>query len=81
MVSQFAQLKNVKRGKKALFYDQTCQNTAISRVRQPIEGYFNWLIEHTDIQNASKCRSLKGVLTHIYAKIAASLMFLLIFNS
>ncbi|MDZ7876023.1 MAG: transposase [Saprospiraceae bacterium] len=70
-----------KKGQKALFYDQTCQNTAISRVRQPIEGYFNWLIEHTDIQNASKCRSLKGVLTHIYAKIAASLMFLLIFNS
>lgn len=70
-----------KKGQKALFYDQICQNTSISRVRQPIEGYFNWLIEHTDIQNASKCRSLKGVLTHIYAKIAASLMFLIIFNS
>lgn len=69
-----------KRGQTALFYDQVCKNTAISRIRQPIEGYFNWLIEHTDIQNASKCRSLKGVLTHIYAKIAASLMFLLIFN-
>jgi hypothetical protein len=70
-----------KRGQKVLFYDQKCQNTEVSRIRQPIEGYFNWLIEHTDIQNASKCRSMKGILTHIYGKIAASLVFLLILNS
>lgn len=69
-----------KKGQVELFYDQKLQNTAISRVRQPIEGYFNWLIEYTDIQNASKCRSTKGVLTHIYGKIAASLVFLLILN-
>lgn len=65
-----------KKGQIELFYDQKCQNTAISRIRQPIEGYFNWLIEQTDIQNAAKCRSLKGVLTHIYGKLAASLVFL-----
>jgi hypothetical protein len=27
---------------------------AVSGVRQPIESFFNWLIEHTDIQRASK---------------------------
>jgi hypothetical protein len=70
-----------KKGQIELFYDQKCQNTGISRLRQPIEGYFNWLIEYTDIQTASKCRSTKGVLTHIYGKIAASLVFLLILNS
>ena len=73
------------KGQGELFYDQKCQNTAISRIRQPIEGYFNWLIELTGFQNASKCRSLKGVLTHIYGKFAASVVFLifqnLIFNS
>jgi hypothetical protein len=70
-----------KKGQAELFYDQKLQNTTISRVRQPIEGYFNWLIEYTDIQNASKCRSTKGVLTHIYGKIAASLVFLLVSNA
>jgi hypothetical protein len=63
-----------------LFFDQICQNRAISRIRQPIEGYFNWLIELTNFQNASKCRSTKGVLTHIYGKLAASVVFLLILN-
>ena len=69
------------RGQNTLHYDQVCQNTAVSRIRQPIEGLFNWLIERTGIQIASKCRSTKGVLFHIYGKIAASAIFLLLFNS
>jgi Transposase DDE domain len=69
------------RGQSELYYDQVCQNTAISRIRQPIEGLFNWLIERTGIQIASKCRSTKGVLFHIHGKIAASAIFLLLFNS
>lgn len=70
-----------KKGQAELFYDQKCQNTEISKIRQPIEGYFNWLIHHTDIQNASKCRSLKGVLLHIFGKIAAAVVSAIIFNS
>ena len=70
-----------KKGQKELFYDQKCQNAGVSRIRQPIEGYFGWLIERTDIQNASKCRSDKGALLHVFGKIAASLVFLLISNS
>jgi hypothetical protein len=56
-------------------------NTMISRVRQPIEAAFNWLIQHTDIQNASKCRSTKGTLLHIFAKMATALCIYLFFNS
>lgn len=67
-----------KIGQKELFYDQQLNNTAISRVRQPIEGLFNHLIESTGIQNASKCRSSKGLLTHVFGKIAAFLVFLFI---
>jgi hypothetical protein len=70
-----------KKGQIRLAEDQKWLNTAKSRLRQPIESYFNWLIEHTDIQNASKCRSIKGVLTHIFGKIAAATMFLLATNS
>jgi hypothetical protein len=70
-----------KKGQQALFYDQKFQNTAISNIRQPIEGYFNWLIEHTDIQDASKCRSIKGVLLQICGKIAAVIVMITILNS
>lgn len=69
-----------KRGQKELFADQKIRNTAFSRLRQPIESYFNWLIELTGIQNASKTRATKGVLCHIYGKIAAASVFLAIFN-
>jgi len=69
-----------KRGQKALFADQKILNTAFSTLRQPIESYFNWLIELTGIQNASKTRATKGVLSHVYGKIAAASVFLAIFN-
>jgi hypothetical protein len=69
------------KGQPVLYYEQVCQNTAISRIRQPIEGLFNWLIVRTGIQIASKCRSTKGVIFHIYGKIAASAIYLLLFNS
>lgn len=50
----------------------------VSSIRQPIESLFNWIIEKTDIQRASKVRSSKGLLVHIFAKIAAALISLII---
>jgi hypothetical protein len=38
----------------------------ISSFRQPIEGFFGWLIQRTNIQNASRVRSTKGLLVHCY---------------
>jgi hypothetical protein len=55
-------------------------STAVSKVRQPIESLFNWLIEKTDIQRASKVRSAKGLMVHVFGRIAAAYIFL-IFNS
>jgi hypothetical protein len=52
---------------------------AVSRVRQPIESFFNWLIEATGFQRASKVRSAKGLLLHIYGKLSAAFIYL-IFN-
>ena len=48
-------------------------STAVSKVRQPIESLFNWLIEKTDIQRASKVRSYKGLCVHVFGKIAAAI--------
>ena len=50
-------------------------STAVSKIRQPIESLFNWLIEHTDIQRASKVvRSTKGLIVHVFGRIAAALI-------
>ncbi|MDR3188590.1 MAG: transposase, partial [Prevotellaceae bacterium] len=54
-------------------------NTAVSTVRQPVESFFNWLNEKTNIQNAKKVRSEQGLLLHCFGKIAVALM-VLVFN-
>jgi hypothetical protein len=51
-------------------------STAVSRVRQPIEAVFNWLIEKVDIQRASKVRSTKGLLIHAFGRLAAAFITL-----
>ena len=50
---------------------------AVSKVRQPIESFFNWLIEKTDFQKANKVRSTKGLLVHVFGKIAAAFINLI----
>ncbi len=52
-------------------------STAVSKVRQPIESFFNWLIEKTDFQKASKVRSTNGLLVHVFGKIAAAFINLI----
>lgn len=50
-------------------------STAVSRVRQPIESLFNWMIEKTKIQTASKVRATAGLMTHIFGSIVTALLF------
>jgi hypothetical protein len=52
-------------------------STAVSKVRQPIEAFFNWIIEKTDFQKASKVRSTKGLLVHVFGKMAAAFINLI----
>jgi len=47
---------------------------AVAKVRQPIEAFFNWLIQKTDIQRASKVCSEKGLIDHIFGRISAALL-------
>ena len=47
---------------------------AVSKVRQPIESFFNWLNEKTEIQRASKVRATKGLLVHTFGKLAIALL-------
>lgn len=53
-------------------------SVAVSRVRQPIEAIFNWLIEKVDIQKASKVRSTKGLMIHTFGRLTAAFITLVI---
>jgi hypothetical protein len=48
----------------------------VSKVRQPIESFFNWLIEKTQIQFAQRVRSENGLMVHVWGKFAAALFLL-----
>jgi hypothetical protein len=71
----FHLLTPVKKAKNQEFLEAADQwlSTAVSRVRQPIESFFNWIEEKTGIQLASKVRSYNGLIVHVFGKIAAAL--------
>jgi hypothetical protein len=54
-------------------------SASVSKIRQPVESFFNWLNEKTKIQEAHKVRSTYGLAVHVFGKIAAAFIYL-IFN-
>lgn len=64
----------VKKRKGQEFLDTADQlySTAVSRIRQPIESFFNWIEEKVKIQIASKVRSYNGLMVHIFGKLAVA---------
>jgi len=69
-----------RKGQKTLSFYEQLLSSGVSRVRQPIESFFNWLEEKTEIRTASKVRSYKGLMVHIFGRLSAA-MFMLTFNS
>ena len=59
---------------------QKYYNKLVSKIRQPIECFFNWLIDKTDIQRASKVRSTDGLMIHCFGKVTVA-FYLLVSNS
>lgn len=60
-------------------FDRACNDLyswAVSKTRQLIEDLFSWLIEKSDIQKASKVRSVKGLTLRAYGRLAAALITL-----
>lgn len=49
---------------------------AVSRLRQPIESFFKWLNDKTEIQRASSVRSTEGLYLHCLGKVAFALFLL-----
>jgi hypothetical protein len=66
-------------GNKATAYN-SLWSRFVSAMWQPIESLFNWFIQRSGIQEASKVRSTNGLLIHCYGKLTVC-CFLLLFNS
>ncbi|MCP3930056.1 MAG: hypothetical protein GY705_13260 [Bacteroidetes bacterium] len=69
----------MEKGQKKLSFYEDLFSTAVSQVRQPIESFFNWIIEKVAIQKASKVRSVEGLMLHLYGRFAAA-MIATVFN-
>ncbi len=70
-------LTPIKKPKKAeLSAAQKHFSKTISSFRQPIESFFKWLIDKTDIQRASQVRSTDGLLIHCLGKLTFALFLL-----
>jgi hypothetical protein len=55
-------------------------NRFVSSIRQPIESLFGWLIQRTDLQNASRVRSGQGLMVHCYGKLAVACLLLTFYS-
>lgn len=62
--------------KESLTAEKKLFNTTVSSFRQPIESFFKWLIDKTDIQRASQVRSTDGLLIHCLGKLTFALFLL-----
>ena len=58
----------------------TLYNRFVSAIRQPLESLFNWLIQTTDLQNASRVRSSQGLKVHCYGKLAVACLLLTFYS-
>jgi Transposase DDE domain. len=58
----------------------TLLNRFVSSIRQPIESLFGWLIQRTDLQNASRVRSTQGLMVHCYGKLAVACLLLTFYS-
>lgn len=62
--------------KEKLSKEQKRFNKTVSSFRQPIESFFKWLIDKTDIQRASQVRSTEGLIIHCLGKLTFALLLL-----
>ena len=58
----------------------TLLNRFVSSIRQPLESLFGWMIQRTNLQNASRVRSTHGLLAHCYGKIAVACLLLTFYS-
>jgi hypothetical protein len=65
-----------KRGQEQVLPGSDIRDILVSRTRQAIESFFNWLHEKTGIQAACKARSEHGLLLHVFGRLASAFYLL-----
>jgi len=65
----------LKKGQKFLDSADAIFSAAVSRARQAIESFFNWIQQKTRIHEASKVRSDNGLIAFIFARLASLQFF------
>ena len=65
-----------KKGQETFCSADKLFSRAVSSVKQAIESLNNWLIKKTNIQRASKMRSVAGLTAFIFARIACACFWL-----
>lgn len=74
----FVPLKKPK-GKEQTEPDKS-YSRLVSKFPQPIESFFKWLNDKTQIQTASAVRSANGLLLHCYGKLSFTLLLLVFYS-
>lgn len=74
----FVPLKKPK-GKEQSQSDKS-YSRLVSKFRQPIESFFKWLNDKTQIQTASSVRSASGLLLHCFGKLSFALLLLVFYS-
>lgn len=58
----------------------TLYNRFVSAIRQPLESLFGWIIQKTDLQDASRVRSGQGLKLHCLGKLAVVCLLLTFYS-
>jgi hypothetical protein len=66
-----------KKGQTHLSLFQNAANSLHSSKRQPVDALFGWINRQTNIQNASRIRSVAGLFSHVCLKMAAALILMI----
>jgi len=65
----------LSRAQSELIPGDSFMNSVISSIRQPIESFFSWIHDKTNIQSASKVRSSNGLIAFVFARLASIFLF------
>lgn len=68
----------IKKGSDPAIFDaaNNLYSELVSSIRQPVESFFNWINEKTNLQIASKVRSSEGLIKHVFSRLCVGLMML-----
>jgi len=66
-----------KKGQSHFMLFQQAYNSIHSSIRQPIDTLFGWINDKTNIENASKVRSVNGLFLFVNIKMVAALIMLI----